>query len=142
MFLAFGNVIRMQVLLPMKLDRIYVESAFGGALVNVIINFCLINNYGSVGAAWGTLFAEGFVCVYQIYKIRKLINIKELIKTSIPFIVSGLIMFMVIWNMNIACVNVFCVLFVKIICGVIVYLLFLYIIRFFDCKFRTSKIRK
>lgn len=141
-FLAFGNVIRMQVLLPMKLDRIYVESAFGGAFVNVIINFCLINNYGSVGAAWGTLFAEGFVCVYQIYKIRKLINIKELIKTSIPFIVSGLIMFMVIWNMNIACVNVFCVLFVKIICGVIVYLLFSYIIRFFGCKFRSSKIRK
>ena len=43
-FLAFANVIRTQYLLPHKMDRIYVTSAFIGATVNIFINILLIRH--------------------------------------------------------------------------------------------------
>ena len=121
LFLAFGNVIRTQYLLPNKLDNVYVISAFLGAATNLIINFALIPNYGAVGAAVGTFFAEAVVCIYQAYKVRKYIEIKKYVIDSIPFILSGLIMFLVLFNLNIAVKNQFSLLLLEIVIGVVLF---------------------
>lgn len=121
LFFAFGNVIRTQYLLPNEYDIVYVKSAFLGAGINLVINLFLIPDFGAAGAAVGTLFAEAFVCLYQSFKVRKQIKIKKYILRSIPCVFSGAIMFMVVFNLNIAISNGFIKLLAEIFIGAIIY---------------------
>lgn len=122
-FFAFGNVIRTQYLLPNEFDAIYVKSAFLGAGVNIIINLLLIPNLGALGAAIGTLVAEATVCIYQALKISRNIDIKKYALRSTPFIISGIVMFIVIYNLNLPIDNNIIKLLTEIVCGAILYLL-------------------
>lgn len=121
LFLAFANVIRTQYLLPHQMDKSYVISAFLGAAINIMINLLLIKNYGAVGVAVGTLFAEATVCIYQCYQVRKFLPIYIYIKKSIPLIVSGLIMFICLFNFEIEAISTIQLLILKIVLGVILY---------------------
>lgn len=121
LFFAFGNVIRTQYLLPNEYDSIYVKSAFLGAGVNIVINLILIPRLGAVGAAIGTLVAEMVVCSYQALKIRSKINIKKYVFRSIPFVISGIIMFLVIYNLELPIYSSVLKLFAEIVCGAVAY---------------------
>ena len=96
-FIAFANVIRTQYLIPNKKDKEYILSLFAGAVVNLIFNSLLIPYYGSIGAAIGTLLAEACVCVVQALMTRHEIKTGYLVFLSIPFVFSGVLMY-VIWN--------------------------------------------
>ena len=126
-FLAFANVIRTQYLLPHNMDRCYVVSAIIGALVNVVANTLLIPRYGSVGAGIGTTLAEFSVCFYQTYSVRKKIDIKELIKNAIPYVISGVVMFLIVFSMKLR-VNIYMTLCIKIFIGIITYFFVLLIL--------------
>lgn len=124
-FLAFANVVRTQYILPHQLDSIYVASAFLGAGINLLINFLLIPKYEAVGASIGTLFAEIAVCFYQCYKVRKFIPIKTYVSKSIPFVLSGLLMFIIVFNFKLDLSNIYFVLLLKILLGVMIYFIIL-----------------
>lgn len=124
-FLAFANVVRTQYILPKKMDDIYVKSAFLGAIVNLIINFFLIPLKGAIGASIGTLFAEIVVCIYQVIRVRKYLPISLYIKKGIPFFISGIVMFSIIYFINFKNIPIIYVLLIKIILGAILYLLLL-----------------
>lgn len=100
-FLAAGNVIRTQFLIPKRLDKIYIRSAIYGATINFIVNFSLIPILGTVGAAIGTIVAEAVVFFYQVFSIRKLLNVKEIFFIEIPYLFIGLFMFVIINWINI-----------------------------------------
>ncbi len=123
LFLAFSNVIRTQYVLPNQLDAVYVKSVFWGALVNVVLNLILIPKWQAIGASIGTLMAETAVCFYVVLCVRKELPIKEYIKLSCPFVVSGVIMFCVIFNIHLSFANELMGLIVKIGIGVLVYLI-------------------
>lgn len=95
-FMAVANVMRTQYLIPMHEDKIYIISVFLGTITNIILNSLLIPGMQSTGAAVGTLVAEAVVCVYQFIKIRKEVNFTTPILRSIPFVVSGAVMWFVI----------------------------------------------
>lgn len=126
LFMAFANVIRTQYLLPYKKDSAYVISAFLGAIVNVVVNVILIPQYGSIGAAIGTICAEVAVCIYQSYTIRKEQPIKVYLKASIPFIMSGILMFLIIFNIYFVRLPLIINLIIKIIIGVVIYFVTLF----------------
>ena len=69
--IGFANVIRTQVVLPQKRDHIFVKSVCSGAVVNLIVNACLIPSMKSMGAVIGTLAAELPVPVVQYIILRK-----------------------------------------------------------------------
>lgn len=92
-FLAWGNVIRTQYLIPKEMDKQYIISAFLGAAVNFILNCIFIPLYQSVGACIGTIAAEFIVMFYQTFIVRKELQIKEYIMKSLPFLLKALIMF-------------------------------------------------
>ena len=94
LFLAFANVIRTQYLLPRKRDKLFILSLFSGAAVNLISNFLLIPKLASIGAAIGTLGAEITVCVIQAAYVYEEANIKRNIINSIPFVIAGIVMFL------------------------------------------------
>lgn len=121
-FLGCGNVVRTQYLIPNKHDKIYIYSAIIGAVVNLVINGLLIPKYASVGAAIGTIAAEFCVLFYQLYSIRKELNLKEYAHYEAVFAFIGVIMVVVI-NMlpesNSSAIN----LAVKIFAGGCVYVI-------------------
>lgn len=95
-FISWANVIRTQYVIPNKLDKIHVISTGLGAMVNLFVNLLLIRNYGAIGATIGTILAEFSVAYYVTIKIKNRLPIKKYMKNSIPFIISGLIMFITI----------------------------------------------
>ena len=69
--IGFANVIRTQVVLPQKRDHIFVKSVCTGAVVNLVVNACLIPSMKSMGAVIGTLAAELTVPLVQYIILRK-----------------------------------------------------------------------
>lgn len=93
LFLACGNVIRSQYLIPNKKDKVFITSAILGSVVNFLINLILIPRLGAVGTAIGTIAAEFVVCFYQLIHVRKSISYHQYLKHQAFFIFSGLAMY-------------------------------------------------
>ena len=124
-FLAFANVIRTQFIIPKGFDEIYVKSAFIGAGINILINIILIPKFAAIGAAIGTLFAEIGVCVYQVGRVRKYLPIKKYIILGIPFLTSGIFMFLIIYFLELIVLSREVLILIKILVGAIIYFIFL-----------------
>lgn len=132
-FLAFANVVRTQYLLPNGMDKEYIVSAFIGAGINIVINLLLIPKTGAIGAAWGTLFAEAGVCCFQSYAVRKGLPIKELILDGLPFVISGLFMYILLILIDFTNLGLIGILS-KVVIGATSYLVILFIL------FKLSKL--
>ena len=92
LFVGMANVIRTQVLLPQKMDKIYVLSIFCGAGINLGLNILLIPKYGAVGASIATVMAECLVFLVQAVYCNKKEPVLRFIGHSIPFVCIGLAM--------------------------------------------------
>ncbi len=92
-FTAYANVIRTQYLIPREHDKEYIISVSLGAAVNLIINGIMITNFGAMGAAIGTIFAEATVCLIQVFCTRKELPQVQYIKSALPFFFIGATMF-------------------------------------------------
>lgn len=147
-FIAFASVIRTQFLIPHKMDSIYIISVIIGAVVNVVVNLLLIPRFQAVGAAIGTLLAEAAVCFYQAFKIRCYIEIRRHFLNGLPFIASGIAMFLILLLLPVHVNSLILQICIKILVGVIAYLcLCLILVRFNHVEYKFihgtfSKIKK
>ncbi|MGD1816187.1 MAG: flippase [Pleomorphochaeta sp.] len=121
-FTCWANVIRTQYLIPNNEDKIYVTTVSLGAIVNFIINYLLIPNFGSIGAAIGTIIAEATVCIGQTFFVRKKINIKQYLKNGFPFILIGLVMYLAVKFLGLGHAFTINILLLQIIVGTIIYI--------------------
>lgn len=126
-FLAFANVIRTQYLIPNQQDSKYVKSVLLGAVVNIIINLILIPRYAAIGAAIGTLSAEITVCLVQCWETRKQLPIVRYFFQSFPFLIAGVIMYLVLLQINLN-VSVVAIIGIKVLIGIVVYFLVLLVV--------------
>lgn len=120
-FTAWANVIRTQFLIPNKLDKIYINSTILGAIINLVINILLINKFGAIGAAIGTIFAEASVAIYQTLKVRKALNINGYLRKTIFYIIPGLIMCVVIKYIGVKLDQSLLTAFIQVFVGSIIY---------------------
>lgn len=90
--IGFANVIRTQVVLPQKRDHIFVKSVCSGAVVNLVINACLIPSMKSMGAVIGTLAAELTVPLVQYIILRKELPYKRYLGYVALYAVVGGVM--------------------------------------------------
>ena len=90
--IGFANVIRTQVVLPQKRDHIFVKSVCCGAVVNLVVNACLIPSMQSMGAVIGTLLAEFTVPLVQFILLRKELPYKRYLSYVGLYAVIGSIM--------------------------------------------------
>ena len=130
--IGWGNVVRTQYIIPMKMDDIYIKSISLGAIVNLVVNSILIPKYAAVGACIGTLAAECVVPIYQGIRLRKELEQGKYIKTVIPFVGIGLIMFAILKFVEELLGSGFTTMLLQIFVGAIIYvgLSFLYAYRF------------
>ena len=124
--------IRTEYLIPRKKDKEYIVSLFIGAIINILFNCILIPYIGAVGAAVGTLIAEIIVCSTQVFLIRQERDIKRYIIIALPFMASGIGMYL-IWNNVVFHVSVMTMIVIKILCASLTYIIILFII-FLLCK--------
>ena len=122
--LSWANVIRMQYLIPNKMDTQFTISTIIGAIVNLIVNALLIPHYGALGAIWGTLCAETSLTVYQTFVVRKYLPIKKYLSETFPFICFGLAMCIVVNTVGDLLNGGFIVLLIQISIGAIMYCVF------------------
>ena len=69
-FIGMTNIIGIQMLVPLGLEKQVLYSEIAGAVVDFILNAFLISRYASAGAAIGTLVAEIVVLIWQLGVIR------------------------------------------------------------------------
>ena len=120
-FISWANVIRTQYLIPNKKDRIYIVSVFLGAFVNVVVNLFLIPQFQAMGAAIGTFLAEASVCIYQTCKVRREIRVIRYLLQSLPLLISGIVMYMVVVNVPFFYSNL-ATLAIKVVVGGMIYI--------------------
>lgn len=94
--ISWSYTIRAQYLIPMSLEKVYIKSTILAAILNFVINLILINKIGILGAIISTLVAEGFLAIYQSFKIRRKLDIFKYFKKNIFFLFSGISMYLVI----------------------------------------------
>lgn len=69
--IGLTNIMGIQMLIPLGKEKVVLISEVAGAIVDLIINACLIPTMGSSGAAIGTLAAELVVWIVQFTALRK-----------------------------------------------------------------------
>ena len=95
LFIGFSNVTGSQYLLATKKQKEFTISVICGAVVNAVLNYILISKFKALGACIGTVIAEFTVTCVQIYFVRKSFSIFRILKTSIKYMFSAIVMFIV-----------------------------------------------
>lgn len=146
LLIGFSNAIGIQYLLPTQRQKEYTTSVVAGAVTNLIFNFIFIPRFMSVGAAMGTVIAETVVTAVQVFCIRKEFELKNILKMSIKYIISSIMMFLLIMILNnyiLSSIGRVSRMAIDVIIGVMVYLGMLIILRdSFVLKYSKNIIEK
>lgn len=94
--ISWSNVIGTQLLIPLNKIKEFTVSVTVGAVINLILNLMILKYLGSVGACISTIIAEFAVTGVQLYFIRRFINIKQLIASSLIFLPPSILMYFLV----------------------------------------------
>ncbi len=72
LLIGITNMLGIQILVPLDLEKYVLYSEIGGAIIDLILNAVFIPLYGAAGAALGTLAAEAVVLVIQYRKLKQI----------------------------------------------------------------------
>lgn len=124
------NILTNQIYIPFNKNRIYISSVICGAISNIVFNFIFIAllDMGALGAVIGTILAEFITTSYQIIRLKSVINLYKELFRSMIYILFGLVMFILIFNLDkIIIINSFAMLILKMTIGCVIYLFFCFI---------------
>lgn len=96
LFMGFGNVFGLQYLVPVKKDNQWSRCIILGLVVNILINSMFIPSYFSIGAAIGTVLAEGTVCLGMAIISKDFISLKKVILQAKNYLFASICMFVFI----------------------------------------------
>lgn len=127
--IGLASITGRTVLIPLDKQKYYNISIILGSVINLILNLILIPKYYAVGAAIATVVAELIVTSIQLYCIRDIIKIRDILKSVWKYIVAGVFMGISLINIIRVCSNTLegIVKFCSI--GVMVYILVLFILQ-------------
>ena len=69
--ISISNLYGIQILLNMKLDKIFFKIISIGSIVSIFINLTISKFYGGLGAAYAWLFTEFFISSYMAFSLFK-----------------------------------------------------------------------
>ena len=134
--IALSNVTGVQYLLPTKRENQYNIAVVCGAVINFLLNILLIKYYQALGAAIASVIAESLISVLMIWFIRNEIAPIIIIKSSVHYVLAGIVMAMVLTVENVFFAASIINSFIMICTGMIVYFIVLALLRddfFFYC---------
>lgn len=121
LFVSFSNSLKLLYLIPKEKDKIYTNSVIYGTILNITLNYIFISKYNAMGAVISTVITELFVLIYQIIKIKKDLNLHNIIKNLIIYIIFGIIMYSIVSLVATINMSLIYKTIVEILTGIIVY---------------------
>lgn len=127
--IGLNNITGIQYLIQARKQKIYTISVTIGAIVNVIFNFILIKIFGTIGAAISSVIAELTILIVHLIAIRKEINVLEMFKPALKYLISGIIMYVVVLKLtNIMSVSILNTA-IEAVVGILIYFVILIILK-------------
>lgn len=129
LMIGWSNVIGTQYLLPTKRTNYFTISVTIGAVVNMLLNFPLIYYWGLDGAVISTVISEAAVTLYQLIIVRNLFDLKKLFNANWKYLIVGIIMFTIVYSMNICLPASWGMIGLEIVTGIFLYIVGIIILR-------------
>ncbi len=119
--IGLNNVTGIQYLIQAGKQNIFTLSVTVGAVINVILNLVLIKLFGTIGAVYSSIISEFVILAIQLFYTKEVITIKDIIYSSIKYLVSGIVMFIVVILLGKILTPGLISLCIKIIIGALIY---------------------
>ncbi|MEO8583048.1 MAG: flippase [Flavitalea sp.] len=71
MMISISNLLGMQTMINLKMDKIFLRITAFGAITSLLLNFILVKKFGFVGTAWSWLLTETFIVIAMFYTLTK-----------------------------------------------------------------------
>lgn len=140
--MAWSSVVGKQYLLPENRNKSYTVAVTIGAILSLVLNIPLILKWGANGAAVATVISELGVTAYELYVISSEINLGLLFKDLWKYLLSGIVMFGVVYYINTAYAFNVKILILSVFVGVLVYMLGLVLLRSAFLKSMLIRLKK
>lgn len=127
LIIGIGESVRSCYIYPLKKDSGMVIILTANAVINLLLSGMLIPQIGIYGAVAGTIAAELFGLICEMFICRKYIALKSFFARGVPFAAIGLFMFIVIKIVESFIEISVSSLLIQMIIGAGVYLLFSFI---------------
>lgn len=116
---ALSNFMGYQILVTVNKEKIVLYSTILGAIVNVVLNFLLIEKFSQNGAAVASVITESCVVLYQFYYVKKLISIDHSNISSLLIPIISMVLVIVTIKFWVA--NVWLETIISFVAGILVY---------------------
>lgn len=70
MFIAMGNIFGIQIMLNLKLDKLFFKITLTAAILSVLANFLLVQQFGYIGTAFNWLLTEIFIAATMFIVLK------------------------------------------------------------------------
>ncbi len=127
--IGISNCIEMQYFTPCGRRAESIRYLVVGAVVNIILNLILIPHFKAFGATAATVVAESVVTLQYVLNSRDYVTFSSLWRTGWKKLLSGFVMFAVVFSMERLELNEILLLALQIICGILIYGLLLLVLR-------------
>ena len=129
LMIGWSNVIGTQYLLPVNRVKDFTTSVTIGAVVNIFLNFPFISIWGLNGAMWATALSEVAVTGYQLYVVRRDLDLSLMFQSSWKYLLASVGMFVVVFGMNTHLKASWLCLICEVVIGVVIYAGLVYFLR-------------
>lgn len=128
---AFSNFFGSQVLITLGKEKTLLLSTIIGAIANIVLNMNLIFAYQHYGAAIASVITEFFVCMYQIYVIKRIVEVRICKKDVLSVIGASVSMTLIVTLLQICMIdtNVTIRFLTSILCGAFTYLTMAFVLK-------------
>ncbi|AXX64832.1 flippase [Bombilactobacillus bombi] len=127
--IAWSSIIGNQYLLPLGKNRQYTASVTLGAILSVVFNVPLILLLKTNGAMISTVLCEWAVTIYQLVAIHKSMQLSDLFIGLWKYLLSGLIMFIVVFYLHMTWKFTILTALIEVIIGIVIYGLGIFILK-------------
>ena len=118
---ACNSILGVQLLIPLKREKVYTIAMIAGAAVNVIINLCLIPVLSIYGACIASITAEVTVLLICYFNTRDMIDLKLVLKNNAWVAVASVVMFLLVTLIAQFEMHILLKLLVEVSAGVAIY---------------------
>lgn len=127
--IGISNVLGVQCLIPQRKDKQFAIAIIAGAIINLVLNLFLIKFFWSYGAAISSVVAELIITIIMVILLRKQISFFNVVKENWKYILSGIIMFSIVFLTQLFLESSVLNTLLLIVEGIIVYFLFLILLK-------------
>lgn len=129
LFMGYSSVLGSQYLVATGQSRYLSIAVIGGLISSGILSVLLIPSYGAVGAAIASVVGEATIMIIEVYCLKKQIDFISLCSDVPKYFLASLIMFVVIYLSGGFISQVYLNLVIRILLGILVYGVSLYVLK-------------